>query len=737
VSVVPSPVAPTRSGRLHRTLARSPLTQAVSAVLTVGLLTAGAQAQQSAAAQTDDEAARTLQTVQVTANQLGTVTEYSGSYTPGTIATATRLVLSPRQTPQSISVITRQEMNDFGLNGIDDVMKVTPGISIVTYDSERTEYYARGFAVQNFQYDGIPMARDSAYSAGNTLSDMAIYDRVEVLKGATGLLTGMGDPGATINLIRKKPTHAFTGRVGLGIGSWDSYRAEVDVSGPLTESGRVRGRAVAAQQDKHSNVDHYQRTNKVFYGILEADIDDSTLLTFGADYQDSDPQGSSWGGIPLLDTTGNFNRVPRSFNNGARWSSWAQYSRTAFATLEHTFGNDWVAKLQLNHQVNGYDAPLGAAAGGNPDPVTGEGVSMWVGKYVGETTSNAADLYVSGAFEWFGRQHELVVGGSVSRKRWINDGYSPQEGYVTSVADYRGWTGDVPEPDWQWGYGNNEVTRESGAYVVGRFDLADPLKLILGSRVANYKALDIDETGVIVPYAGLVYDLNQNYSVFASYSSIFKPQSNQDEQGRVLDPLEGRSYEAGVKAEFLEGRLNASAAVFQLEQDNHAEPTGGLTPSGGIAYRGLMGVRTKGYEFDVSGQVAPGWQVQGGYAHKIARQQSTKVSTLEPEDQFSLHTTYRVQDGALRGVSIGGGARWQGSTFGTITNPLDGGSLVHRTDPYWLLDAMARYEFNDRLSATLNVNNLLDKHYYTIFNWYSTYTWGEPRNVRLTVDYRF
>ncbi|HAU81819.1 MAG TPA: TonB-dependent siderophore receptor, partial [Stenotrophomonas sp.] len=141
------------------------------------------------------DGAQTLQTVQVTANQLGTVTEGSDSYTPGTIATATRLVLSPRQTPQSISVITRQEMNDFGLNGIDDVMKVTPGVSIVTYDSERTEYYARGFAVQNFQYDGIPMARDSAYSAGNTLSDMAIYDRVEVLKGATGLLTGMGDPG--------------------------------------------------------------------------------------------------------------------------------------------------------------------------------------------------------------------------------------------------------------------------------------------------------------------------------------------------------------------------------------------------------------------------------------------------------------------------------------------------------------------------------------------------------------
>ncbi len=681
------------------------------------------------------DAAPTLETVQVTANQLGTVTEGSGAYTPGTIATATRLVLSPRQTPQSISVITRQEMDDFALNGIDDVMRVTPGVSIVTYDSERTEYYARGFAVQNFQYDGIPMQRDSSYSAGNTLSDMAIYDRVEVLKGATGLLTGMGDPGATINLVRKKPTRELAGSATLGAGSWDSYRAEVDVGGPLTDSGRVRGRAVAAYQDRHANTDHYQRRNTVFYAVLEADLGDDTLLTVGADDQDSDPQGSSWGGIPLLDSNGDFNSMPRSFNNGARWSRWRQYSRTGFATLEHRFGDDWLAKLQLNHQVNGYDAALGAAAGGTPDPATGEGVSLWLGQYIGKTTSNAADLYLSGRFQWFGREHELVVGGSVARRHWINNGYTPQSGYPGTVVDYRQWNGDIPEPDWQWLYGDDQVTRESGAYVVGRFNLADPLKLILGSRVANYRTTDIDESGVVVPYAGVVYDLDRHFSVYASYTSIFKPQSNQDAQGKVLDPQQGRSYEAGVKGEFYDGRLNAGAAVFQLDQDNYPDPTGELTPSGGTAYRSLMGVRTKGYELELSGQLLPGWQVQTGYAHKIARQDGDKVSTLEPEDQFSIHTSYRL-GGPLSAWTVGGGARWQGKTFGMVRHP-SLGEVEHRTEPYWLLDAMARYQFDERLSASLNVNNLLDKRYYTIFNVYSTYTWGEPRNVRLAVTYRF
>ena len=165
----------------------------------------------------------------VTTNQLGTVTEGSGSYTPGTIATATRLVLTPRETPQSISVVTRQAMDDFGLNSIDEVMRHTPGITVATYDSDRTSYYSRGFAIQNFQYDGIPILQDAQYSSGHTLTDTVIYDRVEILKGATGLLTGAGGPGGTINMVRKKPTAEFAGHIDLGAGSWDNYRSQVDV----------------------------------------------------------------------------------------------------------------------------------------------------------------------------------------------------------------------------------------------------------------------------------------------------------------------------------------------------------------------------------------------------------------------------------------------------------------------------------------------------------------------------
>lgn len=671
-----------------------------------------------------------LGTTSITSNQLGTITEGSGSYTPGTIATATRLVLSPKETPQSISVITRQEMDDFNLTAIDDVMRHTPGISVTTLDSERTDYYARGFAINNFQYDGIPMQRSIGYSAGNTLSDMAIYDRVEVLKGATGLLTGNGDPGATINLIRKKPTHDVQGHATLGVGSWDSYRSELDFSGPLTETGNLRGRAVAAYQDKSSNLDRYQRKTSVFYGILEADLSPDILLTVGADYQDNNPEGSTWFGIPLFNSNGDFNKVSRSFSPAAQWSSWQQYTRTVFATLEHNMDNGWVAKLQLNHQINGYDLQAGSMGSGYPNPITGSGASIWLGSYVGKTTSDAADLYASGPFQLLGREHELVIGGSVSRRKLTSEG---QWVGARSISDFYGWKGDYPEPDWFRLDSANQLTRENGLYLASRLNLRDDLKLLLGSRLANYRSDSATESGVVVPYAGLVYDLTEALSVYGSYTNIFKPQTSQDEQGRTLDPLEGNNAEIGLKGSFFEGRLNASLAYFELEQDNYAQSTGNRTPTGNAAYRAISSVETKGYELEVSGQLTPQWQIHAGFNHQTPRRNGQRVLGQAPEKQFSLYSSYKLQ-GIFSGLTLGGGGRWQDSTWYSVSHPTLG-KINHSVAGYWLVDANARYAFDEHFSTQLALNNLLDKKYYNIID--STYTWGEPRSATVSLRYDF
>lgn len=682
---------------------------------------------------------KSLAEVTVVSNPLGEVTEHSGSYTPGTIATATRLVLTPRETPQSISVVTRQKMDDFQLTSIEQVMAHTPGVSTMTFDSERTEFYARGFGIQNFQYDGIPMLRDASYSAGNTLSDMVMYDRVEVLKGATGLLTGSGTPGATINLVRKKPTRSFQGHVTASAGRWDQYRSELDLSGPVNESGSVRARGVAAYQDGKSHLDHYQRQTGVFYGVLEADLTPRTLLTLGMDAQNNSPEGSTWGGIPLLNAQGNFNLMPRDFNNGARWSHWDQYTRTGFATLEHTFDNGWVAKAQLNHQINGYNANLGAGASGFPDPATGGGVSMWAGQYIGRTTSDAGDVYASGPFELAGREHEMVLGGSVSNRRRTNSGWWQAPGYNYNVSDFYQWSGNVPAPAWGAipDATNDEITRERGLYAAARWNLRSDWKLITGGRWSTYtnRAAGQQESGEFVPYLGTVVDLNDTYSLYASYTGIFTPQSLQDAQGRTLDPLRGKNYELGAKMALLDGRMNASAAVFTLEQDNFGVESGGKTPSGGTAYRAVQGVKTRGWELEVSGQITPAWQLQAGLSHSVSRNQGQRVSTLTPANQVSLYTSYKLS-GPFAGLTLGGGARWQDKTWGDIATPSDN-TTRHTVKGYWLMDLMARYDFSKQLSASVAVNNVLDKKYYTIFDAYSTYTWGAPRSVKLSMTYRF
>ncbi|PAA45010.1 TonB-dependent siderophore receptor [Pseudomonas fragi] len=686
-----------------------------------------------------------LQATQVTSNQLGTITEGSGSYTPGTIATATRMVLTPRQTPQSITVITRQHMDDFGLNSIDEVMRHTPGITVSTFDSERTNYYARGFSVENFQYDGIPTLRNSAYSSGQTLSDMAIYDRVEILKGATGLLTGAGAPGATINLIRKKPTREFKASIDVGAGSWDNYRTQVDVSGPLTDSGNIRGRAVAAYQDKHSFMDRYERKTGVYFGTLEADLSDDTLLTLGFDYQNNDPHASGWSGSrPLFDRNGERIDVKRSYNNGANWSRWEQTTQSVFATLEHSFANGWVGKGQLTHQVNSYDAPLGSVMSG-PFPATGLS-SIYANKFTGNTRTDAADAYFSGPFSLAGREHELVIGASASSAHWQGKDYGNPTFLSANVIDFWNFDGKTTEPDWgaptQY---NDTTTRQTAGYISARFNLIDDLNLLLGTRLANYWLTGdyhTTETGRLVPYVGVTYDLNDNFTAYASYTDIFMPQTyNRDRNNKVLEPDEGKNYEVGIKGEFYGGRLNTSLAYFEVHESNRAEPDAeyNADPTNPSILYASVGTKAKakGFEAEMSGELAPGWQAQAGFTHKVIRgSDDEKISTWEPEDQLSLYTTYKFK-GPLDRLTIGGGARWQNRSWQNIYNRAKDQYQDFSQDAYWLVDAMAKYQVSEHLSTTLNVNNLFDKQYYTNIGFYNTAYYGDPRNVMVNTRWDF
>ena len=182
-------------------------------VLATSLLLVSGTAYSETASSSD---AHTLGNIDVTASSVdehdaSMTTEGSERY--GTTATnpATRMVLSPRETPQSVSVITRQQMDDFNLDSVAEVMQRTPGVTVKSQDTERQQLFARGFEITNFLYDGMPSTRIDTLGKQAALSDTFIYDRIEVLRGASGLLNGIGNPSATVNLVRKKPTRDFTG----------------------------------------------------------------------------------------------------------------------------------------------------------------------------------------------------------------------------------------------------------------------------------------------------------------------------------------------------------------------------------------------------------------------------------------------------------------------------------------------------------------------------------------------
>ncbi len=690
---------------------------------------------------------------------LGAITEDTHAYTTGVMASATGLPLSMRDTPQSVTVITRQQMDDQGSNSIADTLRRAPGVSVQNYDSERWEFSSRGLPITNFQYDGVNATYDGVYDYGTTSTDMAVYDHLEIIKGSAGLLSGSGDPSATVNLIRKKPTREFKASVTQTFGSWDNYRTEGDISGPLTESGNLRGRFVGVYQDRQSYLDHYQHTKDIGYGILEADLTPDTLLTFGIDQQDTRSRGASWTGFPMFFSDGSRTHFSRSFNPAADWSRRDFQNQTLFASVQQQLANDWSLKVSLDRKRSQHDTLLASASGGNPDPVSGDGMYMFMGKYKGDQLQNTLDVNLSGPFNLFGREHELIMGFMATRSKQDVPVYgSIYPAVGGSIFD---WHGEYAKPDIPRIGQNDIVQRQTGAYLATRLKPTDDLSVILGTRVSTFSGTDTTDfydptkadnrttyrqSGVVTPYAGIVYDLDDTWSVYTSYTQIYRPQSSKDADRKLLDPIEGATYEAGLKAAFYDGRLNASFAAFRIEQDNVAEYVSGFETDS--VYRPIAGATTKGFEAQLSGEVLDGWNISAGYTYQHTRDAnngyvySSVLQTTTPQQVVRLFSSYRLP-GALEHVTVGGGVNWQSEFFGNVFQPdpndtLNFGQNARITqDSYYLVDLMARYRFNEHLSTTLNVKNLFDKKYYTGLGNFGTGFYGEPRSLQLATKWDF
>nr|WP_231617126.1 ferric-rhodotorulic acid/ferric-coprogen receptor FhuE [Erwinia sorbitola] len=659
-------------------------------------------------------------------------TDYS---VPVTTA-GTKMPLTVRDIPQSVSIVSKQRMQDQGLQSVGDVLNNTTGVSASNIDSDRSNYYSRGFLINNYLFDGVPTVVTDVWDLGDARSDTAIYDRVEVIRGANSLALGSGNPSASVNMVRKHAdSKVVTGSLSAETGSWDKQRYVGDITVPLNESGSVRGRAIGGYQENDSWLDRYHARKKFLTTVLDADLSDSTTLSLGWDYQESSTEDPSWGGIPTFYSNGERTHFDRSFNSGADWAYSDKESNKFFATLTHKFDSGWQAQATGSHTRTNFDTRL-MYASGYPDKATGTGSLLYSGWNKGRRTTDSVDLYANGPFELLGRSHELMIGGSYSKQD--NTFFNSFTNLDSSqVGDFRNWNGTTGATDWSpFTPYLDDAIRQKSVYTAARFSLADPLSLLVGARYTDWSANGTsgnNDADKIAPYAGLTYDLNDTYSLYASYTSIFQPQTSRNSSAQYLDPVTGKSYETGIKGDWNNSRLTATLSLFRTEQNGLGVNSYVYIPgTTEYAYDEVDAV-SRGVEFEVNGALTDNWQMTFGASRYIAEQRNgTAVMPEIPRTTAKLFTSYRLP--MLQDLTVGGGVNWQNKTWANVADGPAGSDYIDQS-PVTLVNLFSRYQVTKQVSVQANINNLFDREYYDYMGTYVVY--GAPRNFSVSANYSF
>jgi outer membrane receptor for ferric coprogen and ferric-rhodotorulic acid len=693
-------------------------------------------------------ATHALGEVRVTAEaQRGASTEGTGSYTPRAVSMG-KSEQALKDMPQSISVVTDQLMQEQNISSVYEALASTTGITLLQSPQGGKYIYARGFDVTSMQYDGIPVER--LYGrASNYAGSSVIYDRVEVLRGANGLMQGGGDPGGAVNLVRKRPLEESGVTVTAKAGSWDRYGAQVDASGSLNEEGTLRGRAVLDRQDEHSFIDYVNSQNTTLYGTLDYRLSRDTQLSVGASLESV--KGRPFiSGLPRYANGADIG-LPRSTFLGADWNRQDNSNKALYADLSHQINDRWRAKVSAIHLREDLDLKYAASLRSvNPSTMLGGNIPAMT-----RATTNATglDAHLTGDIDAFGRQHELVLGATYSRSR-ANTTYNAFT--TASPIDVTAPNVHIPEPSdaaLAAVFSENRLARaeQTSLYGALRLQLSDPLKLVVGTRLSRYTT-DWDtysrSAGVLtvskapqantrlMPFVGAIYSLGPQWSAYASYSSIFKPQALLNEAGQNLKPITGDTYELGIKGELMDKRVNTSLAIYRVNQNHRAQEDLSTSPTcrdGYYCYTDTGKVSSQGLDAEISGELARGWKLFTGYTYntnKYAQDISSEgksFNTYTPKHLLRVWTTYQLP-GEWSRFTIGGGVNAQSSNYRQV------GAVAITVPGRAVWSSYVRYRINRQWEASLNFNNMFDKTYYvSVGNLLNSSHYGDPRNVMLTL----
>jgi outer-membrane receptor for ferric coprogen and ferric-rhodotorulic acid len=701
----------------------------------------------------------------------------------GLVATRTETALS--EIPQTISIVSAEQMRQQNNASVADALSDAVGVTAVQIDSQNQAYYSRGFIINTYHVDGgaalheFPYQENISTAALLSVPDIGEIDHIEVLRGADALFGASGNPGATINLVRKRPLDTFEIDTHSTAGRWNNYRQEIDVTGPLGLDGGLRGRLDAAYSDR----DFFYRSafseHKNVFGVLEYDLTARTLLTLGGSYHADDGRPFE-GGVPNF-ADGSDAHLPRGTAFTFDWERFYSQNREGYLQLRQNLGGDWRLKANataLNGSVDYTLAQFQSAVGASTGTLSPGPMSLYT---LTPTLQRelSFDATVSGSADWFGRREQVALGIDYTHFHQELLIVGPSAPFGPTEADAYDFDA-TPYPNPRspaasdFASGGSSRTVQSGVWASTLLQITTPWSVTAGLRVSDESGSSDSVVRFLgnslvfakiryayvdkpTPYVGTMFALTSHYSLYASYADIYYSNNGDVSASRRLAPGDGVNTEAGIKSSWRNGALTGALALYSILQrgiatfDDNGTLTNSYQPY--CCYTPNGRIKSKGVDAELAGSVLPGWLIAAGYTFNNNRGlvpdyvDGGAVSTQTPRHLLKVWTSWQLP-GEWHRWSIGASLQAQSRNYAlglSCALNSQGGCLGGGLQPYFeaqpsyaVVSPRIGYQFDSNWQVALSVNNLFDRTYYQTISGPSGGNWyGEPRNFTVRVDGKF
>lgn len=651
-------------------------------------------------------------------------------------ASATRTDTSIHETPQSISVVSKDVVEDLGATRLQDALDYAGGVGRANNFGGQglTTFTVRGFTTGEFYRNGFPINRGYP-----NMPDANTIERLEVLRGPATMLYGRGDPGGTFNVVSKQPLAERTVTLGSQLNDQGMKRGTLDASGPLDEEGRLAYRLNVVGEGGDTFRDHVETERYGVTPVITWQATDDTKVTFEGDFMRNNHP---------LDR--GLTRFPNQRGTPSRDTFWGDKdagklhndNNMAQLRFEHALSDNWT--------LGGGFQWLDGSLKGNAIEANGPGSLGADGRTLQrnfnyrklEWTDKDYQLNLTGHFSTGGFDHTLLTGieyedydyKSIIQRSSDEVGTYPVDIFNPVYGQTRPALTRTPTHD-------KENLKTYAAFVQDQVALTERLKVLAGARFErfehdyetyvprgkNWQAAD----NAVTPRVGVIYDLTDTVAVYADAARSFKPNTGASREGGGFAPEKGKSYEMGIKWEALDRQLSVDAAIYQIEKKN-VLTTDPVDNTFSVA---AGQVRSRGFDLNVAGNLTPEWRVIGGYAYVDA--EVTRDNTLRsgtrlmniPRNSFSLLNVYEFQDGALKGLGLGAGGKYVDQRAGQTAN------TAFSMDAYTVVDLLGYYKVNEQVRLNLDVKNLFNREYEEgAFGNIYAYP-GAPRTVQVGIAY--